>query len=237
MRPGRPRRSLIAKASANPRRRLRIEGNAFAGRHAAEDLDLAAFAAAGPHLAQHAACRPCRSRRRPRAPSGAPAPAKARTAWPLPCRRPYRRRGSHARANMPGAASVSGGRSRRNSSVWLATSTVGSSWTWRGLTQPAAAPGISACGASAPPTRATAVCGIAAVTRSAAGSYRVKQRPSGHGHVAQHHGHVGHHAAIGRLDDVEVGLRSCGPGVGQMRGRFGLRRLEVGIAPGRAPPG
>src|SRR5512138_3395529 len=52
MRPDGPRRSLSTVVSAHPRRSLRIERDAFARGHAAEDLDLAAGVAAGPHLAQ-----------------------------------------------------------------------------------------------------------------------------------------------------------------------------------------
>ena len=79
--------------------------------------------------------------------------------------------------------------------------------------------------------RAAALCGTAAVTRSAAGSYSVNSGTAGHRHVAEHHRHVGDDAVVGRLARVEARLRARRARRRELRRSLRLRGLELRLGP------
>ena len=159
--------------SAHARGRLRIEGDALAGGDAGQHLDLVAARAPEAHLAQqrHAVRRRSRRRRSARRGARRPAPARRSRGDAGACRRAAARRGR----TCPGRAATPARQveAQLERVAWRGRPS-GSSCTAHRLTTGRQPRRESRPGARLPlPMRAAALCGTAAVTRSAAGSYSV----------------------------------------------------------------
>ncbi len=142
--------------------------------------------------------------------------------------------GSHRRANSPGRARRPGLRAGRRAPArcawrrrrWAAPAPAAAWSLLRGLS-----PAVPHARPPAWRLRAgpSSDCGTAAVTRSCAGSYSVTKGAPRHGHVAQGHGHLGHHAGIGRAHHVQAGLRARGARLGRLRAGLGAGGTHLGL--------